>query len=269
MDYVKHFDRVVTLEKEGRIATIEFVCPQNENRINEQLVDELGRALKDADDDRDIWVIVLKSQGDVFLGTGDFQHMIVPVMMKGMSYSRKIMHDIGNIVRMMYRCGKLIITALDGAAVGGGCGLTLSSDIIIASEKATFNEYQFAIAGLPLDSGGLWSLQRLVGPMKAKYLAIRPQVIDAKEALELGIVVKVVPSEKLAEEVSGLANYVAGLSPVGINAIKQMSNRMSEYSLDTYLQQEAEYIAMSINSKDFQARLQAMRAKSKPEIIGD
>jgi enoyl-CoA hydratase/carnithine racemase len=269
MDYIKHFDQVVTWEKKDKIATISFICPQNENKMNEQFVDEFGSALKDAVNDKDVKVIVMRAEGDVFIGTGDLQLMIAPVMMQSVAAGRKIMHNIGDIVRMMYRCSKPIIAAVDGLAAGGGCGLTLSADIVIASEKATFNEAIFAQSCLPCDSGGLWSLQRLVGTMKAKYLALRPEPVNAQEALTLGMVAKVVPSDKLYDEVYALAAYIAALSPVGVNAIKQISNRMPEYSLDTYLQQEAEYISQGIVSKDFKELVASIMENRLPEFIGE
>lgn len=269
MDYIKHFDQVVSLEKKDRIATINFICPQNQNKVNEQFVDEYGTALKDAINDKDVRVIVLRAEGDHFVGMGDQEKMIGPVMMKSVAAGRKIMQNIGDIVRMMYRCSKPIIAAVDGAAEGGGCGITLSSDIIIASEKAYFNEFIFAQACLPCDCGGLWSLQRLVGTMKAKYIAFRPEFVYAQEALELGMVAKVVPSEKLYEEVYGIANYIAALSPIGVNAIKQISNRMPEYSLDTYLQAESEYICNGIVSKDYAELIASMMEERNPEFVGE
>ncbi|OPX94705.1 MAG: putative enoyl-CoA hydratase echA8 [Pelotomaculum sp. PtaB.Bin104] len=269
MGYVKHFEQVVTLDKKDRIATINFVCPQNKNMMNEQFVDEFGSAMQEAANDKEVRVIVMRAEGDVFIGTGDLALMIAPVMMTSVATGRKIMHNIGDIVRMMYRCSKPIIAAVDGLAIGGGCGLTLSADIIIASDKASFNEVCFAQSSLPCDSGGLWSLQRLVGTMKAKYIALRPDIITAQEAFELGIVAKVVPSEKIYDEVYGLAAYIADLSPVGVNAIKQISNRMPEYSLDTYLQLEAEYIAHGAVSHDFKEYVASKKEGRNPEFIGE
>jgi len=269
MSFIRHFDQVVSLEKKDRIATINFVCPQNNNRMNEQWVNEFGGALKDAVNDNDIRVIVMRSEGKVFLGEGDFALMLAPVMMPSIAAGRKITHDIGDIVRMMYRCSKPIIAAVDGRVIGGGCGITLSSDIIIASEKVSFNEAVFAQSCLPCDSGGLWSLQRLVGPMKAKYIALRPKKIEAQEALEFGMVAQVVPSENIYKEVYDLAKYIAELSPFGVNAIKQISNRIPEYSLDTYLQLESEYIANGIISKDFAEMAASLKTGIKPEYSGE
>jgi len=269
MAYEKHFDKVVDLKKEGAIATISFICPENSNKMNEQWVDEYGTALRDAMDDRAIRVIVLTAQGDVFMGQGDLALMIAPVMMKGVSYARAIMHDIGDIVRTMYHGPKPIIAAVDGLAIGGGCGITLSSDIIYASEKAAFNEALFAKSCLPCDSGGLWSLQRLVGTQNAKHLALSPEGVGAEEAYRLGLVARLISSDKLYDEVYVLANYIASLSPVGVQAIKQISNRLPEYSLDTYLQLEAEYISNGINSHDFKELVSAIGEQRAPAYTGD
>jgi enoyl-CoA hydratase/carnithine racemase len=267
-DYKKHFEKVVTWEKENGVATIKFVCPQNQNMMNEQWVDEYGTALKEATEDDSVRVIVLKGEGDVFIGTGDAMLMIFPVMMQSAAAGRKIMHSIGDIVRMMYHCPQPIIAAVDGLAAGGGCGITLSSDIVIASNKAVFDETPFGKACLPCDSGGLYSLERLVGQMKAKYLALRPEPVKAQEALELGMVAKVVPSETLYDEVYALANYIASMSAVGVSAIKSIANRIPEYSLDTYLQVEAEYISNGIVSDDFKELATALAENRTPVWTG-
>ncbi len=254
MEYTKHFEKVISVTKDGWIATIDHICPQNYNMINEQWVDEMLTALRDLEEDRSIRVIVMRApnEGDHhFIGPGDTDLMIDPIMMKGVSYSRRCMYLIGEVVRLMYYGSKPIISALDGVTDGGGYGITLASDIIISSENGAFDLYMAVASCCLPDCGGMYGLQRLVGPQKAKYLSYRQGIVNAQEALELGLVSEVVPSEKLDVRVYELAKHIASLSPYGVNAIKQTSNRIIDGMLDQYLHMEAEYISAGLNGHDW------------------
>lgn len=268
MDYVKHFEKTVRLDKKEGIATITFCCPENQNKMNDQWLAEYDAALTSASEDLEVKVILLKSEGEFFMGSGDVQNYLLPVLCKNLAEANRAMYRTGNVVRKMYRCRQPIIACMNGKAEGGGAGITLNADLIIASEQASFNLGIFGRAGLAPDSGGLWALQRLVGPMRAKQLVWSQDWLSAQEALELGIVARVVSSDDIDAEVDAFARYIADLPPLGVAAVKQISNRMPEYSLDTYLQQEAEYISHGLFSKDYTEMKTALAEGRKPVYVG-
>ncbi len=111
-------------------------------------------------------------------------------------------------------------------------------------------------------------MQRLVGPMKAKAIAMCGEELDARTALEMGMVYKVAPAEKAFDEAYALASKIASKSPIGVNHIKQISNRLHEYSMDTYFQLEGDYISIGALSEDYKETLTAMAQQRAPQYKG-
>jgi len=264
--YEKKYDHVVKIEKDKYIATITFDCPENNNRVTEQQIDEFGAALDNAHWDNDVRVIILRGTGEISFGPGDIE-IIKSKLAKNLVEGRKIMYEIANVIKKMYTISKPVIGLAEAGCLGGGCNLLLSSDIVIASEKAYFHEL-FVNYALTPDTGGLWALQRLVGPMNAKAIAMCGEPVGAKEALALGMVYKVVPAAKAYDEALALATKIASKSPVGINHIKQISNRLHDYSMDTYFQVEGDYLCLGALSGDFKETTIAAMANRLPEYKG-
>jgi enoyl-CoA hydratase/carnithine racemase len=247
--YQKKFDHVVTYEKDAHVATITFDCPENLNRFSEQVIDEFGAALDRAHWDEDVRIILLRGTGPVSFGPGDLD-IIKTKLAKNLTAAREVMFEISDLIKKMYTIPTPIVGLAEGGCLGGGCNLLLSSDIVIASDKAYFHEL-FVDYALTPDTGGLWALQRLVGPMRAKAICMLGEPVDAPTAADLGMVYQVVPAESAYARARELAKKIAAKSPVGINHIKQISNRLHEYSMDTYFQIEGDYLALSALSSDF------------------
>ena len=247
--YDRKYDHVVTVEKDGHVATVTLDCPENINRFSEQVIDELDAALDDAHWDRDIRAIILRGNGPVSFGPGDLD-VIRTKMARNLTAAREVMFEIANLIKKMYTIPTPIIGLAEGGCLGGGCNLLLSSDIVIASEQAYFHELYVDYALTP-DTGGLWALQRLVGPMRAKKICMLGEPVSAREAERLGMVCSVVEADAAYAEAVALANKIAAKSPVGVNHIKQISNRLHDYSMDTYFQIEGDYLALGALSADF------------------
>lgn len=264
--YEKKFDHVVKVEKANYIATITLDSPDNLNRINEQLIDELTIALDDAHWDPDVRVVILRGTGPVSFGPGDIE-IIKAKLAKNLTEGRQVMIEIGHMLKKMYTMSKPIIGVAEAGCIGGGCNIILSSDIVIASEKAFFQEV-FVNYALTPDSGGLWALQRLVGPMKAKAIAMCGDPISARDAMGMGMVYQVAAPDKVYEEAYALAEKIAAKSPVGVNHIKQISNRMPDYTMDTYFQIEADYLTLGALSQDFKETNIAAAEQRTPQYRG-
>lgn len=262
--YEKKYDHVVKLEKDGHIATITFDCPENKNRLGEQTIDEYTAALENCHWDQEIRVIILRGTGEWCFGPGDLP-IIQAKLAKSLPDGRQVMYEIANMIKKMYTISKPIIGVAESGCIGGGCNLLLSSDIVIASENSYFMQV-FADYALSPDTGGLWALQRLVGPMKAKVLAMTAEPITAKLALEMGMVYKV--AADAYAEAYALATKIASKSPVGINHIKQISNRLHDYSMDTYFQIEGDYLCLGALSADFKESTIAVMEQRAPIYKG-
>ena len=264
--YEKKFDHVVTVEKDGHVATITLDCPQNLNRFSEQLIEELGAALDDIHWDDDIRVAILRGAGPVSFGPGDLD-IIKTKLAKDLKSARQVMFEISSLIKKLYTIPVPVIGLAEGACLGGGCNLVLSTDIVVASEKASFHEL-FVNYALSPDTGGLWALQRLVGPMKAKALCMLGEPVGAQAALEMGMVYEVAPADQAYARARALADTIAEKSPVGINHVKQISNRLQDYTMDTYFQIEGDYLALGALSADFRETNIAAAEKRPPVFRG-
>ena len=264
--YEKSYDHVVTYVKDGHIATITFDCPQNLNRFSEQVIDEYGAALDQAHWDDDVRVVLLRGTGPVSFGPGDLS-IIKSKLAKDLMSARTVMCEIAALIKKMYTIPKPIIGVAEAGCLGGGCNLLLSSDIVIASEAAYFHEL-FVDYALTPDTGGLWALQRLVGPMRAKAICMLGEPVQAAEAFALGMVYEVAPEGSVMDVARGLATKIASKSPVGINHIKQISNRMPDYTMDTYFQIEGDYLALGALSSDFREVTLAAAEERAPVFTG-
>jgi enoyl-CoA hydratase/carnithine racemase len=264
--YEKKFDHVVTYAVEGHVATITFDSPENLNRLSEQVIDEFGAALDRAHWDDEVRVILLRGTGPVSFGPGDLG-IIQTKLAKDLRAARQVMFEIASLIKKMYTIPEPIIGLAEGGCLGGGCNLLLSSDIVVASEKAYFHEL-FVDYALTPDTGGLWALQRLVGPMRAKAICMQGEPVGAAAAAEMGMVYKVAPAESAYDVARGLAEKIAAKSPVGINHIKQISNRLPDYTMDTYFQVEGDYLALGALSTDFREVNVAAAEKRAPEFTG-
>ncbi|MCG2797732.1 MAG: enoyl-CoA hydratase/isomerase family protein [Cellulomonas sp.] len=264
--YEKTYDHVIELTTKDHVATITLDCPQNLNRFSEQLIDELRAALDQVHWDEQIRVAILRGTGPVSFGPGDLG-IIQRKLAKDLPSARQVMFEISALIRTMYTMPTPIIGVADGQCLGGGCNLLLSTDIVIASQAAVFHEL-FVNYALSPDTGGLWALQRLVGPMRAKALCMLGEPIDAATAAQYGMVYEVVEPERTLERAQELAEKIAAKSPVGVNHIKQISNRLHDYSMDTYFQVEGDYLALGALSADFRETTAAAAAQRAPEYTG-
>jgi enoyl-CoA hydratase/carnithine racemase len=122
--------------------------------------------------------------------------------------------------------------------------------------------------GLTPDTGGMYALQRLVGPMKAKAIAMLGDPIPAKQAKELGMVYEVAPSGTAMDAAMKLAGRITAKPPLAVNQIKQLSNKMQDYTLDTYLQAEADYMTFCTLGQDFKELTLAQMEKRAPDLKG-
>jgi 2-(1,2-epoxy-1,2-dihydrophenyl)acetyl-CoA isomerase len=158
------------------------------------------------------------------------------------------------------------IAMVDGFAVGAGCNLALCCDLIVASDRARFGEV-FAKIGLVPDGGGSWLLPRLVGMARAKELIFTAEVIDAAEALRIGLVNRVVPAAELGAVTRALAERIAAGPPAVLGMAKQMVNRAAVTDLAAALEREAFSQALAITGDEHQEGLRAFFEK-RPARFG-
>jgi 2-(1,2-epoxy-1,2-dihydrophenyl)acetyl-CoA isomerase len=177
------------------------------------------------------------------------------------------MRDVADVALRLHRLAKPTIAKVGGVAAGAGCNLALGCDLIVASDEARFSEI-FAKRGLSLDFGGSWLLPRLVGMHKAKELALFADIISAKEALEIGLVNRVVPAGELDSFVSDWASRLAAGPPIALSLTKSMLNNAFSVSMDQALEDEGRSQTVNFGTADTAEAILAFVEKREPRFTG-
>jgi enoyl-CoA hydratase len=171
------------------------------------------------------------------------------------------------IISKLQKVAIPVIAAVNGFALGGGSEIALACDFIYASETASFGLPEITLGIIP-GFGGTQRLARSIGINRAKELILTGKIISAGDALSLGIVNKLVPSEKLREEVMGVAKTIAGKGKTALRAAKEAINNGLNVDLATGLNIEADAFALCMTSQDSQEGLSAFIEKRTPDFKG-
>ena len=217
---------VITVRTEaGKVGIVTLNRPKQLNALNDQLMTELGTALKAFDADPAIGCMIVTGSEKAFAAGADIGAMA--------SYSFADVYKGDFITRnweLIRSVRKPVIAAVSGFALGGGCELAMMCDFIIAADNARFGQPEIKLGVIP-GAGGTQRLPRAIGKAKAMDLALTGRMMDATEAERGGLVSRVVPLEKLMEEALGAALMICDYSQIATMAAKESVNRAFESSL--------------------------------------
>jgi enoyl-CoA hydratase/carnithine racemase len=211
---------LVRYRLDDHVATITINRPDVRNALNRQAYRELEEAFAEAQRDSEVRAVVLTGADPAFCSGDDVKQIMLGEERPPVDRLRAVRPSPTPAAMAILECDRPVIAAVNGAAVGWGMDLSLFCDIRIASDRARFGEL-FVKRGLVPDLGGLWRLPRVVGPAKAAELLYTGDVIDAQEALRIGLVSKVVPHESLLTESRALAGRIAANAPLAVRYIKE------------------------------------------------
>ena len=254
--------KYLLFEKKNHIAKISLNIPETKNALNLEVREDLLEILTALRDDDSVNVVILTGTGAAFCAGGDLGTMedVTPVA------GRIRLKKGQRLIKAMVELEKPIIAAINGTAAGAGVSLALASDILIASETARF-VISFTRVGLIPDWGQYYFLPLRVGITKTKELMLTGDPIDAKEAARIGLINRVVPHERLEEEVNSFAERLAHGPTQSYAMIKAALNRWPA-SLETFLEMESVMQAVAFNSDDFEEGRRAFFEKRAPRFKG-
>jgi 2-(1,2-epoxy-1,2-dihydrophenyl)acetyl-CoA isomerase len=254
----------ILYEKIGSVGYITLNRPDVFNAFNNEQSYELQYVLKEVKKDQSVRVVVLTGAGKAFCSGQDLKAIADS---KNRSLSESLYKRYNPIIRAMRELPKPIICKLNGVAAGAGASLALACDFIVAQEKASLIEV-FINVGLVPDSGSSYFLSKSISPARAFEMATMATKVTAQQALEWGLINRVVTEDLLDSTVNEAATYYSNAPTKSIGMIKAMLNKAVYSDLETMLQYEAYCQEIAGNSDDYQEGVSAFNEKRKAEFKG-
>jgi enoyl-CoA hydratase/carnithine racemase len=252
---------VITERPAGGVGLIRINRPEARNALNLEVRKLIGRHLTEMTDDDTVRCIVLTGNDKAFAAGADIKEMAnagtIEMLLRGTQ----------QMWRTIYACPKPVIAAVSGFALGGGCELAMTCDIIIAGESAKFGQPEVKIGIIP-GGGGTQRFPRTVGKYKAMRYVLTGDLFGAKEANEMGLVSEVVPDAEVEKRAVAMAAQIAELAPLAIQQAKESVIRGMDASLETGLTLETRTLQMLFASKDQKEGMAAFIEKRKPKFEG-
>lgn len=243
------------------IALIRLNRPNELNALNLELMGELRDTLKALDQNDEVRVIIITGNERAFAAGADIKQMADKTAIDVLKIDQFSTWD------QIKRTKKPIIAAVSGFALGGGCELAMTCDMIVASETAQFGQPEIKIGIMP-GAGGTQRLPRAVGKALAMEMVLTGNFISAERALRAGLINKVVPVEVYLDEAVKLAKDIAALSPIAVQLAKESVNKSYEQNLQESLYFERKNFYMCFASEDQKEGMAAFVEKRKPDFKG-
>jgi 2-(1,2-epoxy-1,2-dihydrophenyl)acetyl-CoA isomerase len=249
----------------GGIYRLTLNRPQRLNAFTRGMLGALSDALADIAADADARVLVIAGAGRAFSAGQDLTDK--GAVEDGRACRNTVERYYNPVIRQIHSLDLPVIAAVNGVAAGAGVSLALSCDIVIAGDSAIF-DIAFARIGLIPDAGGTHQLQRLLGPARAKAMAMLGEKIAAPEAVRLGLIYRAVADADLTAETDALAQRLATAPTKALGLMKQAFHAGDHHSLEQQLALEAELQAQAADTEDFAEGVAAFLAKRAPRFKG-
>jgi enoyl-CoA hydratase len=254
----------ILLERDGHVATVTLNRPDKLNALNELLLQELGSAILELARDASVRCAILTGAGEkAFAAGADIAAMSEMTTTRAKQFA-EMGHAIGHSIETAHFP---VIAAVNGFALGGGCELALACDFIYASDKAKLGQPEVNLGVIP-GFGGTQRLARRVGDARARELCMTGNMVNADEALRIGLVNAVVPHAELLTRVREVASKIAAKGPLAIAAAKRVILRGADVPLPTANELEATAFATLFGTADQREGMRAFVEKRAAKFEG-
>src|SRR5215203_3467499 len=254
-------DSLVLTERDGAIAIVLLNRPDQLNALSDELMEELVSALTELDRDERVRAIVLGGSERAFAAGADIGELAQASAID-LYYQRRI--ERWDAIRGLWTP---LIAAVSGYCLGGGCELAMACDLIVASESAQFGQPETGLGIIP-GAGGTQRLTRAVGKATAMDVILSGRFLSAREALEAGLVARLVAKEAWLDEAKRVARDIAAKGPVATRLAKEAVDRAYEGPLSLGLEYERRLLALAFASEDAKEGLTAFGEKRRPDFKG-
>ena len=246
----------------NHIALVRLNRPKVLNALSTDLMQELVDCFLSLDKNPDVRVIMLTGNERAFAAGADIAQMVTATPVDQINDQRFRTWEMLRLIT------KPIIAAVNGFALGGGCELAMSCDLIIAGDDAKFSQPEIKIGTIP-GAGGTQRLTRAIGKSKAMMMVLTGDMIDAETAYDWGLVAKVVPAPTLLQETFELAKTIADRAPVAVRLAKEAVNKSFEMTLKDGMDFERRNFYLTFSSADQKEGMKAFLDKRSPEYKGN
>jgi enoyl-CoA hydratase len=249
------------MQRDDAVGVVTINRPSALNALSNDVLSQVVGALEELDADDDMRAIVVTGGSQVFAAGADLKQLVSGAEKSGFVAMRGALWDRIRALQTP------LIAAVSGYALGAGCELAMSCDLIVASETARFGQPEINVGIMP-GAGGTQRLTRAVGKARAMELVLTGRMMDAYEAERAGLVNRVVPVEVLAEEAIALAREIATKPPISARLAKAAVLKAFDTTLAEGLQHERESMAAVLETEDAQEGIAAFLEKRRPTYHG-
>ena len=259
-------DSHVLHRTEGHIAIITLNRPQVKNVFSLEMIAKWRQFLEESRTDKAVRVIIITGSGDTFCSGANIRDL-AEGKLRSWEMKRFLWEGVQRIALTLEDLDKPVIAAINGAAMGAGLDMALMCDLRVCSDRARLAE-SYILMGMAPGDGGAYFLPRLVGISKALELLLTGDVIRPKDALEMGLVNRVVPHERLMEETMILAEKIADKPPLAVSMTKRAVYHGQMGSLRSHLDYISSQVALLSETEDHREAARAFLEKRKPVFSG-
>lgn len=253
----------IRIERRGAVAHLVLARPDKLNALTPDMMEQLGDATLALQKDAGVRAVVLRGEGRAFCAGADVGTMTGFDVVSG----RARLHRAHRVITGLANLDKPVIAAVRGATVGVGWSFAMACDLILASDNARFGQV-FKKIGLTPDGAAAYFLSQMIGTLRARELMLSARLVEAPEALALGLVNEVLPDAQLEVRAAALAEELAASATFALAMGKRLFRGAVQPSLEAFLELESQVQNLVLQSDDHKEGAAAFREKRQPRFVG-